>query len=348
MFVGGVTELFPDNRPALVLAPMQDVTDLAFMRVMGEFGGPDYFVTEYFRVHPDSTLQKKILRSITENETGKPVFAQMIGMDLDSLTRNAKLLLEYPVAGIDINLGCPAPVVCRKEAGGGLLRNLERVDRILGALRETVGDGNFTVKTRVGYDDVSEFDKILSVFQKHEIDALAIHGRTVKEKYQTPVHDDCIRHAVEVMKCPVIANGNIVNVATGRAYHEKTNAAGLMIGRGAIRSPWIFQQLIDSYEGCEVKPVTRLDLRKYIQLLYDELAKTWAEFDEVKHVNKMKKYMIYIAQGLDAAFEYEIRRVRCEKEFFRICDHYLLNDDLLPDLPPENSKLFCGFSALLE
>jgi len=342
-------DLLPTNRPILALAPMQDVTDLAFMRVMKHFGGPDYFVTEYFRVHPDSAPEKKILRSITENQTGIPIFAQMIGMDIGSLVRTSKFLLEREIAGMDINLGCPAPTVCRKDAGGGLLRNLELVDRILGAMREVCSEAGkmFTVKTRIGYEDEKEFDKILAVFKKHDIDALAIQGRTVKEKYQTPVHDEHVLQAVQEMKCPVIANGNIVNVATGKAYHEKTNAAGLMIGRGAIRSPWIFQQLKSSYAGEPTIQPTRRDLHEYVTVLFAELAVEWIGYDEAKHVNKMKKYMIYIAQGLDEAFEYEIRRVRSEKEFFRICDHYLLNDDLLPDLPTENSKLFCGFTDLL-
>lgn len=339
-----------ESRPVMALAPMQDVTDLAFMRVMKHFGGPDYFVTEYFRVHPDSSPEKKILRSITENQTGIPIFAQMIGMDVPSLVRTSKFLLQYDILGMDINLGCPAPIVCRKDAGGGLLRNLDQVDRILGAMREVCSDMGklFTVKTRIGYEDESEFDKILSVFKKHEIDALAIHGRTVREKYQTPVHDEHVRQAVEEMQCPVIANGNIVNVSTGRAYHAKTAAAGLMIGRGAIRSPWIFQQLKSSFDNEKVMQPNRRDLHEYVTVLFAELAVEWIGYDDAKHVNKMKKYMIYVAQGLDSAFEYEIRRVRCEKEFFRVCDHYLLNYEPLPDLPPENSKLFCGFTALLD
>ncbi len=229
-------KLFPDHRPALVLAPMQDITDKAFMDVVNGYGGPDYFVTEYFRVHKDSTLEKKILRSIDQNTTGKPVFAQMIGQDIDALLRSARQLMQHPVAGVDLNLGCPAPTVYRKNAGGGLLRNLPHVDRILGELRDCI-DGRFTVKTRVGFETHEEFDEILSIFKKHAIDLLTIHGRTVREQYKTPVHDDLVAQAVQEMPCPVIANGNVVNVATGRAYHDKTQAAGLMIGRGGIRGP---------------------------------------------------------------------------------------------------------------
>ena len=341
--------IIPDHRPALVLAPMQDITDLAFMGVVDGYGGPDYYVTEYFRVHRDSSLDKKILRSITQNKTGKPVFAQMIGEDIKALTRSAKELMQYPVAGIDLNLGCPAPTVYKKNAGGGLLRLLDHTDSILGALRDCV-DGKFTVKTRVGFESHEEFDAILAVFQKHDIDALTIHGRTVREQYRTPVHANLVKQAVELMKCPVIANGNVVNVATGKAYHAQTGAAGLMVGRGAIRSPWLFQQLKDSYEGRPVVTPTRKDLHGYVTALYHAVAENERRksYVEGSHVNRMKKYMAYISQGIDAEFEYQIRRVKTQSDFFNACDRFMLDDRKLPDTPPVESKLYSGFSKLLD
>ena len=325
---------------------MQDVTDAAFMKVVAQFGAPDYFVTEYFRVHGHYQIDKHILKSITENKTGKPVFAQLIGQDVDALVRVAKQLERYPVAGIDLNLGCPAPVVCRKDAGGGLLRIPERMEEIIAALREAVS-GRFTVKTRVGFHSIDEFEELLEVFSRHGIDALAIHGRTVEERYQTPVHYDCVRRAVERMPCPVIANGNVVDVSTGRAYHAHTGAAGLMIGRGAIRHPWIFQQIRDSYEGKSSKKITRLDLLEYVEVLFEATAAAWKVFDAGKHVNKMKKYMVYISQGLDTDFEYQIRRAKTPEEFFQICRAFMDDETPLPDYPPEQSKLFCGFRDLL-
>src|SRR5205814_6573690 len=143
--------------PSLALAPMQDVTDLPFWRLMAAYGGADVYYTEYFRVHATSNLERHILRSITENPTGRPVVAQMIGNDIPSLVRTARELQQYPVAAVDLNLGCPAPVVYRKCAGGGLLREPQRVDSILGALREAVKI-TFTVKTRLGFDSPKVFD----------------------------------------------------------------------------------------------------------------------------------------------------------------------------------------------
>src|SRR6202012_3637111 len=104
-----------------------------------------------------SHLEKWILESITQNPTGRPIVAQMIGNDIPSLVRTAKELQQYPIAAIDLNLGCPAPIVYRKCAGGGLLREPQRIDSILGALRAAVTIP-FTVKTRVGFHSPGEFD----------------------------------------------------------------------------------------------------------------------------------------------------------------------------------------------
>jgi tRNA-dihydrouridine synthase C len=340
--------LLPGTHPALVLAPMQAVTDLPFMRVMARFGGPDVYVTEYFRVYPNSRLDPYILRSITENPTGKPVFAQLIGRDVRELVRVAGELEQYPVAGIDLNLGCPAPVVCRKEAGGGLLRIPAKIDAILGAMREAV-TGRLTVKTRVGWESDAEFGDLLQVFRKHAIDGLAIHGRTVREGYQTPVHTGRVREAVEAMECPVIANGNVVNVATGQAYLERSGAAGLMIGRGAIRNPWLFDQLRAVFGALEEspQPIGR-DLLDYIEVLWEETGREMKQdYDSRKQTHKMKRYLVYLAQGLERSFEERIRRVQDEVAFFGVCREFLDNDRRVPDLPPETSKQFCGFGELL-
>jgi tRNA-dihydrouridine synthase C len=338
-------DLLPTTRPALVLAPMQDVTDLPFMRVIARRGAPDWFVTEYFRVHPDSCLNRYILRSILENETGRPVFAQMIGRDLDSLIRTAKELGKLPIAGIDLNLGCPAPIVCRKDAGGGLLRSPDTVNRLIGALREAI-PGKFTVKTRVGYHGEDEFPALLEIFRSHAIDGLTIHGRTVVERYQTPVHPDCVRMAVQAMPCPVIANGNVVDCETGISYLAETRATGLMVGRGAIRNPWIFSQLIAAFDESPAPSPTHRDLWEYILELYEEIATETQKFNPLAHVQRMKKTLAYISHGLEGEFEYDMRRMKTPEDFHEICRKHLDHELPLPAKPPVGSKLFCGFEAL--
>ncbi|MDP2137052.1 MAG: tRNA-dihydrouridine synthase, partial [Candidatus Didemnitutus sp.] len=129
--------------PITALAPMQDVTDLPFMRLVAHFGAPDYFFTEFFRVHGQSRPEKHILRSIVENQTGRPVFAQLIGEQIPDMVRTVRELLHHPIAGIDLNMGCPAPKIYKKNCGGGLLRDPQKIDSLLGALRDAV-PGRFT------------------------------------------------------------------------------------------------------------------------------------------------------------------------------------------------------------
>jgi len=309
--------------PLTALAPMQDVTDLAFMRVMAHYGAPDYFFTEFFRIHAQSKPEKHIVRSIDENQTGRPVFAQLIGEELVHLSRTAVELLRHPVAGIDLNMGCPAPKVYKKNVGGGLLRDPQKIDEILGCLRQTV-PGLFTVKMRIGFEDTTHFERILDLINKHEIDLLSLHGRTVKEMYRSEVHYDYIARAVERVKCPVLANGNITSAATAVRVLAQTKAAGVMIGRHAIRNPWIFRQCREAFAGQPVTPITLADVRDYIARLYD--ATRQDGLLERVHVNKMKKYLNFVGQSVDAtgAFLHEMRRTESELELFAVCDRHLL------------------------
>ena len=319
-------DLLPENRPLLILAPMQDITDLPFWRVMAHYGGPDVYYTEYFRVHQDSRPEKYILRSIEENPAGKPVIAQMIGQDLEALRRTAVDLQRRKIAGIDLNLGCPAPIVCKKEAGGGLLRNPEKIETILKEVRAAV-HLRFTVKTRIGFDSPEEFPALLDLFRRHPIDALTVHGRTVREMYKPIVHYDAIERAARLMPCPVFANGDVRCVESARRIVATTGARGLMIGRGAIRNPWIFTQLREAWtDGAVRTQPTLADLRDYIDRLDRETRLPGMR--EGGHVGKMKKYLGYIAPGIGTeqdrdAFWNELKPVLTLREMFAVCDRYL-------------------------
>src|SRR6185437_13120027 len=284
------------DAPMLALAPMQDVTDLPFWKLMTAYGGADVYFTEYFRVHATSRLERHILKSITENPTGRPVVAQMIGNDISSLVRTARELQQYPIAAVDLNLGCPAPVVYRKCAGGGLLREPQRMDAILGALREAIRPPfKFTVKTRLGFDSPEVFDELLPIFAKHSIDLLTVHGRTVAEMYRSEVHYNFITRAVEAMPCPVLANGNVHYAHNAREILRLTGAKGLMIGRGAIRNPWLFHQIRQEQSHATVFVPRGHDVLEYIRALYDAVCSP--DVREIAQVQKMKKYMNYLGVG---------------------------------------------------
>lgn len=323
---------------------MQDITHLAFMRVLARRSAPDWFVTEYFRVHPNSKPDRQIVRSITGNDTGRPVFAQMIGDDLPSLIRTAGQLARLPIAGIDLNLGCPAPIVCRKNAGGGLLRRPDDLRRLLDGLRAAI-PGRFTAKTRLGYATPGEFARLLECFREVGLDGLTIHARTVKQGYQGPVDTTWVAQAVREMPCPVIANGNIVDASTAMTYHRLTGAAGLMVGRGAIRNPWIFSQIDAAYSGTTLPAPTYQDLLGYLRELYDAVAADCPRFCPLGHVQRMKRTAVYVCHGLGEGFEPDLRRCRTPEEFHAICQRHMDSSDPLPVLPPADSSLFSGFAS---
>lgn len=321
--------IFPIAGPLLALAPMQDVTDLAFMTLMAGYGGPDVYWTEYLRVHAVSTPEKWIVQSITANVTGRPIVAQMIGNDIPALVRTAKFLQTLPIAAVDLNLGCPAPVVYRKCAGGGLLREPKRVDAILGALRQAVTIP-FTVKTRIGFDDPRVFEELLPIFARHSLDLLTVHARTVKEMYRSEVHYDFIARAVAHMPCPVVANGNVHSAGKAAEVLRLTGARGLMIGRGAIRNPWLFTQIRQHQRGEPLFVPRGVDVLGYIRALYEAVCSPG--ISESSQVQKMKKYLNYVGLGVDAdgRFLHQIRRVGTRAEFFRVCEEFLGHDRPMP------------------
>ena len=310
--------LLQSDEPILALAPMQDVTDLRFMRLISGYGNADVYFTEYFRVLPESRLDPQILASITQNPTGRPVIAQMIGNDIAALVRTARELQQHPVAAIDLNLGCPVPIVYRKCAGGGLLRDPDRIDRILGALREAIAIP-FTVKTRIGFDDTAVFDELLPIFARHSLDLLTVHARTVKEMYRSAPRYDFIARAVAAMPCPVLANGNIYSADKADEVLALTGARGLMIGRGVIRNPWLFRQIREQRRGEPVFRPTGRDVLEYVHALYEAVSTPGIR--ESAQINNMKKYMNFIGLGVEPTGEFlhQIRRATTRAEFFTLC-----------------------------
>src|SRR5262249_26274390 len=250
---------------------------------------------------PTSNLEPWILRSITENPTGRPVIAQMIGNDIPSLVRTARELQAYPIVAVDLNLGCPAPVLYRKCPGGGLLRGPRRIDAILGALRDALTI-QFTGKTRIGFESTEVFDELLPIFAKHAIDLLTVHGRTVQEMYRSEVHYDLIARAVAELPFPVLANGNVHSAQSADEILRLTGAKGLMIGRGAIRNPWLFHQIRQHQRGRTIFQPTGQDVLAYVRALYEAVCSP--DVRELAQAQKMKKYMNYLGVGVEPAGQF--------------------------------------------
>ncbi len=286
---------------------MQDVTDIAFMRTLARVGSlPDVFVTPYFRSTATTcALGEANLRCIRENETGVPVWAQLAGSDAAALVRDARELLQEAVAGIDLNAGCPSPLVNRHGAGAGLLREPENFSRILAALRAEVPAGRFSVKCRLGWADDGEFPALLKRIAAAAPDRLVLHARTRQGLYKPfAMHPEWVAAAVAALPCPVFANGDVETVEQARVWCATSGAAGVMIGRGAVRNPYLFRELRGGASP------TAKEMRHYYAILLEETGRILTRRTEKGHCNRMKKYLAFCYADFSDEQQYRLRR--CE------------------------------------
>lgn len=285
---------------------MQDVTDLAFMRTLARIGSlPDLFVTAYFRSTPTTcAIAEANLRCIEENETGVPILAQLAGSEPAPLVRDAERLLQLPIAGINLNAGCPSPLVNRHGAGAGLLRDLPTLRACLQGLRAIVPPGQFSVKCRTGWAAADEFPAILAEIAAATPDLAMVHGRTRKALYcPGTVQPETIRQAVTALNCPVLGNGDITTLPQARHWLTHICPAGIMIGRGAVRNPYLFRQLRGGAAP------TDDDMRHYFAVLVEETNLILhTKRTAAGHCNRMKKYLAFCYNYFTPEQEYALRR----------------------------------------
>ena len=299
----------------IALAPMQDVTDIAFVRTLQRIQSlPDYFVTPYFRSTPTTcALTEQNLLMIEQNETGVPIWAQIAGSEPSAIMRDCEMLLRHPIAGIDLNAGCPSPLVNRNGAGASLLRDLPRFSAIAGAMRQGIDKGAFSIKCRLGWAEIEEFPRLIELIAEAEPDLLCVHGRTRNQGYMRQAQLSPVALAVEQLSpCPVMGNGDIITPADAQRWMRDVAPAGLMIGRGAIRNPYLFRQL----KGGAAP--TQEEMRLYYHCLIEETAKVVTSKQphrfEQTHCNRLKKYLAYIYPNLPEGEEYHLRRCQSIKE----------------------------------
>jgi tRNA-dihydrouridine synthase B len=328
------------GQPPTALAPMQDITAKSYMNIVAKCGAPDYYYTEYYRVHESSRLNESIEDSIVNNTTGRPIIVQMIGEDLFHMRRSALELARLPIAGIDLNLGCPAPKVFRKNVGGGLLRDPGHIDALLGTLREAI-TGFFSVKMRYGFEDDRNFEQILGLLIKHKVDLVSLHARTVKQLYRGKPDYSYVARAVKALPCPVLANGDISSCDKAVQVIQETKAFGVMIGRPAVRNPWIFRQCRERFAGQDVFAPRLGDVRDYVDMLW--VCTDDDGLPDKHHISRMKKLLNFIGLGVDPKGEFlnAMRVTMTKEELLKVCDTFMTDGDRasLPFAPDAHAHL---------
>lgn len=254
----------------LLLAPMQGLTNRGLREVFGTTVRPDVLFTEFVRVRPGAktpVANSDFIEATTE-VPGIPLVVQVIGSADEGVVEATRDLVSRGVQHINVNMGCPWGRMTSVLAGGGMFRAPETVEPMLRELREIV-PGSLSVKTRTGIDDERQIFDVMPAFDAAGIDFLVVHSRTVKQKYTGSANHDLTKEIVERSGVPVIANGDVTTVADAERVMEQTGAVGLMLGRGAIADPLLFNRIRGAAPAQPTGAERRRELATHLSLLLD-------------------------------------------------------------------------------
>ncbi|EKD85283.1 MAG: hypothetical protein ACD_38C00053G0002 [uncultured bacterium] len=235
------------KKPIFALAPMDDVTDTVFRQIIADLAAPDLYFTEFTSV--DGMVSEKGFEAVSKRlqftEKERPIIAQIWGSDAEKFFKAAQIVKKMGFDGIDINMGCPEKSVVKRGMCSALINNPELAAKII----ETVKKGGglpVSVKTRIGFREI-QTEEWLGFLLKQDLDALIIHGRTVKEMSKVPAHWDEIGKAVEMRnkinpKTLIIGNGDIESYNEGLEKIKTYGVDGVMIATGIFKNLWIFEK----------------------------------------------------------------------------------------------------------
>ncbi len=293
--------------PILCLAPMADVTDAAFRRVIAKYGKPHVMWTEFVSAdglaHDDA--RKKLLIDFLFTDAERPIVAQIFGSNPENIKEAAKLIAELGFDGIDINMGCPDRSIEKQGAGAGMIKTPKKVKGIIEAVREGLALGGLpdlpiSVKTRIGYNK-NEITEWIPVLLKENLSALTVHLRTRKEMSLVAAHWDLMKEIVELRndiapETLIIGNGDIKNTDESLEKITETGCDGVMLGRAIFGNPWLFNQNKE-----EISIDKKLKVMVEHTKLFEELLGGYKNFAIMK-----KHYKAYV-NGFDGAKELRMK-----------------------------------------
>lgn len=256
------------GEPFFVLAPMADVTDPAFRRIIAKYGKPDVLWTEF--VSADGLMlggREHLMRDLGYTEVERPIVAQLFGSNPVTMRAAAKLCTELGFDGIDINMGCPDKSIEKQGAGASMIKTPDIAVAIIRAAKEGIAEAisealekntttphgasittiPLSVKTRIGYSK-NEIATWIPVLLRENIAALTVHCRTRKELSKVPARWEHIQEVTKLRdeiapQTLIIGNGDVQDVAHGANLAKKYGADGIMIGRAIFGNPWLFASL---------------------------------------------------------------------------------------------------------
>lgn len=283
------------------LAPMAGVADKTFRELCKEFGAA-YTVSEMVSSKGVTMGDRKSSELMAVSETEHPTAVQIFGTDPETMAKAAVSALAMNPDIIDINMGCPAPKIVKGGAGSALMRNPQLAGKIINAVSSTV-DIPVTVKIRSGWDeDNINAVEMAEIAEKNGAAAITIHGRTKEQMYAPSVNIDIIRKVKEAVSVPVIGNGDVTDIYSAAKMYEETNCDLVMVGRGALGCPWIFQQISAYIKTGNIIPDPPVSQRMLIMIKHIE--NLCNERGERIGMREARKHTLWYTKGLRGAAEY--------------------------------------------
>ena len=284
-------------RPFFVLAPLADVTDAAFRRVIAKYGKPHVLWTEFTSAEGlYGAHHEPLWRNLIYSETERPIVAQLWSASPEAMERAAALVARLGFDGVDINMGCPDRRVERRGAGAALCRQPELAQALIRAAQRGAGALPVSAKIRLGYDR-DELDAWLPALLDAQPAAITIHARTRQEKSEVPAQWDALARAARIRQAHggaalLIGNGDVRDVAEARIRAADAGLDGVMLGRAIFGNPWLFHPDITRQA---LPDAERLRVLAEHTQLYETL------LGDIKSMDRMKKhYKAYLA-GIEGA-----------------------------------------------
>lgn len=286
------------------LAPMAGVADSAFRRICKQFGAA-YTVGEMASAKGMHYSDKKTATLLQISDFERPAAVQLFGDDPELIAQAAKMAQAYSPDVIDINMGCPAPKIAGNGGGSALMKNPLLAGKICEAAAKAT-HLPVTVKFRKGWDDASvnavEFARIM---QESGAAAVTVHGRTRQQYYAPPVDLDCIAAVKQAVSIPVIANGDCTDLPSVLHMYKYTKCDLVMIGRGALGNPWLFEQIREYMQTGQTLPTPLLPARMEVMLQHIRLA--CDNKGEAVAMREARKHAAWYLKGLRGAAEFRRR-----------------------------------------
>ena len=309
----------------IILAPMAGLTDLPF-RVVCEKYEPGLVVTEMVSSKALLYNDEKTKLLLNMKNEIRPVAVQIFGSDIEAMAFAAKYVSDIADI-VDINMGCPAPKVVKNGDGSKLLLDINKVYEITKAVVEN-SKVPVTVKIRKGWDS----EHVVAVEEAKKIEeagasAITIHGRTRSEFYSGIADWDIIKKVKESVKIPVIGNGDVKSPEDAKRLLEQTKCDGIMIGRGALGSPWIFEQVKTYLQDGTIRKISN---KEKLETILKHIELEVAEKGELTGVREMRKHICYYLKGMQNASEIRdnINHIECKEEVKKVLKEYFSRLDI--------------------